>query len=111
MGGGEAMAIFEDLGSFGPGEGGTLLDDLVKRRTLLCRGLAGHAKYLRDLTDEAPCRAVAHGVQNTHESAGVTDGLSPPNNRFGVALAIVWFGLAILSHAVALVRGANGEDE
>lgn len=111
MGGSEAMAIFEDLGSFGAGEGDTLLDDLVERRTLLCRRLAGHAMDLRDLTDEAPCRAVANGVQNSHEPTRVANGLSPPNHRFTISLASVRFGLAILGHAVALVGGANGKDE
>lgn len=96
MGGSEAVAIFEDLGSFGAGEGDTLLDDLVERRTLL---------------DEASCRAVANGVQNPHEPTRVADGLSPPNNRFSISLASVRFGLAILGHAVALVGGANGKDE
>lgn len=63
------------------------------------------------LTDELARRAVGHGMQQPHHAARVAYSLPPPHDGLALALALVLVGDGVLGHAVALVRGANGEDE
>lgn len=62
-------------------------------------------------TDKVTSRTVADGVEETHEAAGVTDGLAVPEDGLGIALSCVLGGGGVLSEAMGLVGGADGEDE
>lgn len=50
-------------------------------------------------------------MQESHKSTRIPNSLRPPKHRLRIALAVVLIHQAILSHTVALVRGANGEHE
>lgn len=61
-------------------------------------------------TNEATGGTVAGGVQQAHKATCVSDGLPPPDDGFGLALALVIIDEAIFGHAVAFVDGAYRED-
>lgn len=50
-------------------------------------------------------------MEQSHEPAGVADGLAEPDDGLVVALAGVLGQGGVLGEAVALVGGGNGEDE
>ena len=50
-------------------------------------------------------------MQQPHQAARVADGLAPPHDRLVGALARVFLVEGVLGQAVALVGGADGEDQ
>lgn len=58
-----------------------------------------------------PRWVVGHGVQQPHHAAGVADRLPPPHHGLARALAGVLVGQAVGREPLALVLGADGEDE
>lgn len=62
-------------------------------------------------TDILPRRSVSDSVQQPHEAARVPDRLAEPQHGLLRAFTLVLVQQGVLGQAVALVGGADGEDE
>ena len=91
----KSLRLIEQIGALGGLQIDSVLEEFGQRRVG---------------SDKVASGAVARGVQDADETAGVADGLFVPNDGFVRATALVVWLAIIFTNAEGLVRVVDGED-